>query len=292
MKIDNLPKRVIINFTKKCALNCEWCYVHFDSQSISRDKLIAVIERVSYLGFDSITFGGGDPFQYKYLSTVITKTKELGLFVHIDTHAITLSESYENAVLLENSVDLIGLPLDGSTRHIHDLMRSSVGHYKIIKNKLEWIKSHDISIKLNTIVSSVNKEDLKNLSKLILNLQPVRWSIYQFWPVGPATKSASKHILEDKEFLEGIRKIDFRAFENITTIEVNTAESRRSTYPILNHNGEVYIHHEYPTDGFQYVGSIFDKGILAKIGTLCNQEREQATSRYIENKNVRKAYSK
>ena len=281
MKKDSLPKRAILNFTRKCTLNCEWCYVPFDSQPISKEKLISVIKRVSDLGFDSVTFGGGDPFQFKYIVPVIKNAKELGLFVHIDTHAITLSESIENAELLENHVDLIGLPLDGSASHIHDLMRGAVGHYELINNKFAWVKTHSIAIKLNTIVSSINKDDLENLSQLILKLQPDRWSIYQFWPVGPAKEFAAKHTLNDREFWENINKLDFVPFENITVIEVNTAESRRSTYPILNHNGQVYVHHEYPTDEFQYVGSIFDKEIYNKIAGFCNQEREQATSRYI-----------
>lgn len=274
------PKRVIINFTRKCALNCEWCYVPFGSQVVSKELLSSVVQRVSDLGFNSITFGGGDPFQFKYFDSVIKQAKNLGLFVHVDTHAITLLENQENASLLESYVDLLGLPLDGSTSEIHDRMRGTTGHHELMMSRFTWLSQREVSIKINTMISSANETDLKNLGELINSLQPDRWSIYQYWPVGPAMKVASEHTLDLDKFQKVTGAIDFEAFTN-TTIEVSSAESRRSTYPILNHLGEVYFHYEYPTDDFKYVGLIFDHDISEKISSLCYQEREQATSRYI-----------
>lgn len=274
------PKRAIINFTKKCALNCEWCYVTFDSRSISKELVFSVVERLSELGFDSVTFGGGDPFQFKYIDLSIKRAKELGLFVHVDTHAITLMESQENSRLLEGCVDLLGLPLDGSTSEVHDRMRGSTGHHELIMKRLAWLSGRNISIKINTMVSSVNVSDLNELGNLISTLNPDRWSIYQYWPVGPAVKGAPRNALDVDKFQDGIREIDMKGFKN-TVIEVNTTESRRRTYPILNHLGEVYVHHEHPVDDFKFVGKIFDSDILGKISALCSQERPQAVERYI-----------
>lgn len=279
MEKDTIPKRVIINFTKMCVLDCEWCYVPFDNKEISQEKLISVINRISELGFHSVTFGGGDPFQFKDLAPAIIKAKKLGLFVHVDTHAITLSENKENSHLLDNYIDLIGLPLDGSTEKIHDLMRGRTGHYDLIIDKLSWLKNYKVSIKLNTIVTSVNEFDLANLEKLVQRIHPERWSIYQFWPIGPAVKAQSSYILEQCKFLEIVNRLNSNMFNN-TVVEINAFESRRKTYPILNHLGEVYFHHEYPNNEFQHVGSIFEKNISSKIEKLCILERDQAVSRY------------
>lgn len=280
------PTRAIINFTKKCALSCEWCYVPFGSQSISKDLLSSVVKRLGDLGFDSVTFGGGDPFQFKHLESIIKEAKEIGLFVHVDTHAITLLENQKNASLLESYVDLLGLPLDGSNGEVHDLMRGAIGHHKLIMSRLDWLREYRISIKINTIVSSVNVSDMRGLGKLISSLNPDRWSIYQYWPVGPAKKAASENAIDVNQFRESIRTLNLKEFNN-TVIEVNTAESRRKTYPILNHLGEVYVHHEYPVDDFEFVGQIFDADISDKISALCGQERREAVARYIStNKRV------
>jgi MoaA/NifB/PqqE/SkfB family radical SAM enzyme len=286
MEKDASPKRVIINFTKKCALNCEWCYVPFDKKDISGERLVSVIERVSELGFSSVTFGGGDPFQFRDLASAIIKAKKLGLFVHVDTHAITLSKSKENSYLLDNYIDLIGLPLDGSTDKVHDLMRDRIGHYDLIIDKLAWLRNHEVLIKLNTMVSSVNEFDLANLGKLVQKIHPDRWSIYQYWAVGPAVKAQSNHMLEHDAFLESVRRLNSKAIDGVV-VEINTSESRRGTYPILNHLGEVHFHHEYPTNEFKYVGSIFEREISSKMDELCSGEREQAVSRYDATKKYR-----
>ena len=217
------PKRAIINFTKKCALNCEWCYVPFDSRPISKELLSSVVERLSDLGFDSVTFGGGDPFQFKHIDLSIKLAKDLGLFVHVDTHAITLMENQENSSLLDGCVDLLGLPLDGATSEVHDLMRGSSGHYELIMRRLAWLRELNISLKINTIVSSVNVSELSKLGNLISTLHPDRWSIYQYWPVGPAVKGATRNELDLDRFQDAIRTIDMKRCKN-TVIEVNTAE--------------------------------------------------------------------
>ncbi|ETI60842.1 radical SAM protein [Marinomonas profundimaris] len=279
MEKNDPPKRVIINFTKKCVLNCKWCYVPFDQKDISEERLISVIERVSELGFSSVTFGGGDPFQFRGLAPAIIKAKELGLFVHVDTHAITLSKSKENSYLIDNYVDLIGLPLDGSTDKVHDLMRGRIGHYDLIIDKISWLRNHEVLIKLNTMISSVNEFDLVNLGELVQRIQPDRWSIYQYWAVGPAVKALSNHMLEKDAFLESIRRLNCKAIDGVV-VEINSSESRRGTYPILNHLGDVHFHHEYPINEFQYVGSIFEREISSKMDDLCSGERKQAVSRY------------
>lgn len=279
MNKDAYLKRVIINFTKRCALKCEWCYVPFDKKEISGEKLVSVIERVSELGFSAVTFGGGDPFQFSDLAPAIIKAKRLGLFVHVDTHAITLAKSKDNSYLLNNYIDLIGLPLDGSTDEIHDLMRGREGHFDLINDKLAWLKDHKVSIKLNTMLSAINESDLSNLAMLVQKIHPDRWSIYQFWPVGPAIKAQSVHMLDSSNFLECVRKLDRKKLQG-TVVEINTSESRRSTYPILNHLGEMHFHHEHPVNEFKYVGSIFEEDISSKMERLCVWEREQAASRY------------
>lgn len=277
-----VPKRVIVNFTQKCALNCEWCYVPFDRQPIRLEVVTSIIERVADLGFESITFGGGDPFQFRHLDQVVKKTKELGLFVHIDTHAKTLRETSANEVILGNCVDLIGLPLDGPSSFVHDLMRSSNGHFELILRKLEWLRTQNVDIKINTIVSAVNVDDLVELSKLISYLSPNRWSIYQYWPVGPAARATLKHELDEVEFSQAISKIDMQLIRNKTIVEVNSAESRRRTYPILNHTGEIQYHTEYPSNEFFRSGCIFDRDAVENIKYICGGERDQAVSRYIK----------
>lgn len=273
------PRRVIINFTKKCALNCEWCYVDFDKSRIDIDTLIRVIDRVHELGFESITFGGGDPFQVRHLSLAIIQAKTLGLNVHVDTHGISLLESDENSSLINTYVDWLGLPLDGSTKETHDLMRGKKGHFDLVMQKLSWLKETSTRIKINTIVTQVNKHEISSLASLIKMISPHRWSVYQYWPVGVAARASLSHNIQGAEFDAIVDQLDMFSLGK-TVVEFNNSESRRNTYPILNHEGKVTVHNEYPNNSYNYIGSIFDDNVANQITTTSFGERYQAVSRY------------
>ena len=107
------PTRVVLNFSHRCALNCEWCYVPFETARALRRVVTSVVDRVASLEFQTITFGGGDPFQYSYVGDLARRAKALGLGVHVDTHGKSLTASQANTLLVTEAIDLLGLPLVG-----------------------------------------------------------------------------------------------------------------------------------------------------------------------------------
>jgi MoaA/NifB/PqqE/SkfB family radical SAM enzyme len=279
------PSRVILNFSHKCALNCEWCYVPFGGLEAQFDVVSNVVDRVVQLGFTSITFGGGDPFQYSFIEFILRRAKMSGLYVHVDTHGKALRQSEKNLALLIEAVDLLGLPLDGSTSDMHNQMRSTAGHFEIISCRLDWLKLYRERLKINTLVSARNVEDLPILANLVVSVAPIRWSIYQYWSLGPGESVSPIHCVSDQKFEENARHAAKIMTGSNTIVEINNRESRRGTYPIVHHDGSIFVHSPAPHNSFQCIGSIFDEGALPLITKLCGGEREAAVSRY---DNVRK----
>jgi len=275
------PLRAILNFAHRCAMNCEWCYVPFGEVPARRDLMLSIVERIAELGFTSITIGGGDPFQYRFLPALLLRAKSLGLFVHVDTHGKNIKQSEENILLIDSAVDLLGLPLDGSTQEVHDQMRDSKGHFDLVSRRLNWLGPLCSKVKLNTVISAFNIDDLVPLSHLVASYVPSRWSIYQYWPVGPAVRVVSKHEIEDFIFhreTECVREI----YANKSTIlEINSRDSRRDTYPIIHHDGEMFVHSQAPANSFVPIGSIFASHALENILASCITERHAAADRYI-----------
>jgi MoaA/NifB/PqqE/SkfB family radical SAM enzyme len=261
-------------------MNCEWCYVPFIAPSPKRVDILKVVERIAALGFSNITFGGGDPFQYKFMPELLRLSKTLGLFVHVDTHAITLEESDANFTLLSEFVDLIGLPLDGSSAAVHNRMRSADAHYELIQSRIRWLSNISQKIKINTIASKVNYRDLIHIGEFIESFRPIRWSIYQYWPIGPRLDAANVHEIPEPVFLAECQRISSLLSLNGTKIEINARDCRRDTYPIIHHDGSVFVHSPAPENQFIYLGSIFSEDTMSKILISCNPERSIATSRY------------
>lgn len=278
---ENRPLRAVLNFAHKCAMNCQWCYVPFGAPPATEHEVALIVRRIADLGFKWLTVGGGDPFQYSFISKILRYAKSCGLFVHVDTHAKSLHQSQSNLELVSDAIDLLGLPLDGSEPRVHDHMRGSEGHFDLVCRRIEWLSSLRSHIKINTIVSLRNAHDLVNLARLVSSLAPARWSIYQYWPIGPAARVSDNHGLSDSEFLECIEEVSGIIATRKLILEINSRESRRDTYPIVHHDGEVFVHASAPHDEFISTGSIFAPNALTSICSACIAERHQAKSRYL-----------
>jgi MoaA/NifB/PqqE/SkfB family radical SAM enzyme len=274
------PTRVILNFSHRCALQCEWCYVPFEGAVVKPEIVLHVVDRVAQLGFKSLTFGGGDPFQYSFLDGLLRRAKVSGLCVQVDTHAKSLRQTSKTLTLLWETVDLLGLPLDGPTADVHDRMRSSPGHFDIVRRRLEWLRPYRDRLKINTLISAKNVETLPTLASLISFISPTRWSMYQYWPLGPGDRVNPLHHLSNSEFEEKACHAAAIVAGGNTIVEINSKESRRGTYPLVHHDGALFVHAPAPVNSFRYIGSIFEETALTRIIESCGAEREVAITRY------------
>ena len=272
--------RAVLNFSNHCTMKCEWCYVSFDNIPVCKKTVISIIKRLYDLGFSSITLGGGDPFQNDFIFELIEFAKKCKFFVHIDTNAIMLDESNEILNFLNFNVDLLGLPLDGGSAKVHSRMRSNICHYDVVMRKLSFLSSIRRKVKVNTLVTPVNVLDLRNIAKIISEYSPSRWSLYQFWPIGQAAEANKFNMMPEDVFLGVTTGISQLFCEHEVVVEVTTSESRRCNYPIIRHDGAVFMHSGYPQNLFSLVGSIFDSEIMNKVLAMCIGDRSQVVSRY------------
>src|SRR5688572_4874076 len=109
----NAPFRVVFNFLERCNMQCPFCYLPFDGERSSLADWKNIVDRLHAWNVSSITFGGGDPLRYREFPELLSYAAHLesrARFIQLDTNAILLrSEHYS---LLEQTVDLLGLPLD------------------------------------------------------------------------------------------------------------------------------------------------------------------------------------
>jgi hypothetical protein len=135
-------------------------------------------------------------------------------------------------------------------------------------------------VKVNTIVSKVNVEALSAVGSLVAALAPSRWSIYQYWPLSTGRAAAKTHAIPDAEFLEAASPLAQRSDLGKTVVEVVPARSRCRTYPLLSHDGTVYVHYESAERDFDLLGSLFDDRVVARVVACCSPERPDAAARY------------
>jgi MoaA/NifB/PqqE/SkfB family radical SAM enzyme len=160
-----------------------------------------LIEKISSIGAKEIVLGGGDPLQRNDILEIAKYAKEHDLIVRLDTNGLLMNDKVLYSI--SKYIDRIALPLDASTKELHDLLRSYDGHFEVITSLVKKIKNLGIPIKINTIATKVNYKDFINLANLIYNLSDANiylWSIYQFSPLGRGFKYRKIFNLDDQEF--------------------------------------------------------------------------------------------
>jgi hypothetical protein len=139
-----------------------------------------------------------------------------------------------------------------------------------------------MSTKINTLVSKQNVGSLLAMPQVISSLAPTHWSLYQFWPLGPAARVREEHVIDDEAFMVHATAVTAHANAEDRGIrpEVVGWFSRRATYPIVHHDGEVFVHSSSDPDALIYLCSIFEAHAREKIDAACSPERPGAADRY------------
>jgi MoaA/NifB/PqqE/SkfB family radical SAM enzyme len=90
--------------------------------------------------------------------------------------------------------DVIGISLDGYTAEIHHAMRGAEANFRSTSEAAWWVASQKtVKLKLATVVSSVNVDDLPRLATLVRDLQPSVWRLYQYSPRSLEPWSGTPH---------------------------------------------------------------------------------------------------
>lgn len=267
--------RVIINFDDTCNMQCPYCYVPFKGIPFKVDRLEQILIRCRELGFAIVTFGGGDPLMYKDFRKVLVQARNLGFEVHVDTNAIGLAS--DDLDLLNGTVSLLGLPLDGPDPNLHGAMRGSASHFEKVMNALDLIQDGDFRVKINTVLGRPNLSCLSQLQSILNQRQIDIWSIYQFMPLLGAASGLNKHNFEIEtcQFLNATSSLS----ESRYSVEICTASSRLSSYVFVTPQGVVYTHGSQGQVGYEFLGDIFCDDWIVKY-SFGKTLRDDARHRY------------
>ena len=187
------PSRVIFNFVARCNMACTFCYVPFDAHRATYRSAAEVLERVLAWRVKSLVIGGGDPLIYDYTPRLLAlaRKRQPRLFVQLDTNA--LGPLRNRLLAIASEVNLIGLPVDGLTSDVSFSMRRHATHGLQMTRLARRLAQEGHAVKINTVVSRQNFAEIDDIGAAIESTGAKIWSLYQFWPIGPAAVASAKH---------------------------------------------------------------------------------------------------
>lgn len=231
-----------------CNMRCKFCFATFQDVKHSilpkghmpKEQAIEVVSQLAEIGFEKITFAGGEPTLCPWLSELIKTAKNAGLTTMIVTNGSKLTDEFLEAN--KHHLDWIAVSIDSINpetnieigRAISGKIPLSIEYYKSIIDK---IKQYGYGLKINTVVT--NRNFSENLSDFIEYAEPKRWKVLQALPIqGQNDNKIDSLIVSNEQFLKFID--NHRKLESITNIIPESNYDMKGSYAMVDPAGRFY----------------------------------------------------
>ena len=256
--ISSFPKSIDVNPTAKCNLACEFCWGpdHNIADGLNTNQWKNAIQLFAQNGTDSIVFTGGEPLIRSDIGELVRFAKDQGMRVTLSTNTLLLKRKASQVLPF---IDEIGVPLDGSTKENNSIMR--VGNTRAFQSSVEAMDLlstgyPEIEVTVRTVVSKVNRDDIKNIGKLLEGKEGQfdRWKLYQFAPVSIGSHHKDKFEISQEEF-ESIAKMITDQFPKLPIVAY-PSHQRVGRYVFLGPEGNIFGVDD--TEDYRIVGNLKD----------------------------------
>lgn len=181
--VTNACNANLLERTKDSPDVCGFCYRQINTVDTNKKKIIKILDEIKKIkSIKEITFTGGEPLVSKYLPLFLKESKKRGFYNMVHTNGILLKELWKK---IAKNVDCVTLPIDGSTRQLVEYHRGK-GFYDLTTRNIRLLKKSRKEIGINTIATSENISDLKNLARKVNSLKPRYWLVSRFRKVNLA----------------------------------------------------------------------------------------------------------
>jgi MoaA/NifB/PqqE/SkfB family radical SAM enzyme len=184
--------------TSRCNLACDFCFgPKPDRDPISLRR--AILDQIERSSTSVVTFCGGEPLVVRDIGRYARRLAESGKRTVLNTNGSLLRKRLEQG--LDLAFDAVGFSIDGSTEFVHRAMRGAKADLGEVLRAAQLVADRPgTSLKIGTVVSAVNRDDLPSLATLIARLKPDIWRLYQYSARGVQNSSQQRHRLSEEEF--------------------------------------------------------------------------------------------
>ena len=183
------PVNLTWEITHQCNLSCIHCLSSSSTEipdEMDLEECRSIVDQLAALKVFEINFGGGEPFLKSFFIPLLNYVHKKGIVTCISTNGTVLSDEAV-ACFTGNPLVNIQVSLDGATPEVNDRIRGQGTFHRILKG-IELLAGKDIPLSINTVVTSVNFEQLSQLKELA-SFFGARLRVSRFRPSGRARET-------------------------------------------------------------------------------------------------------
>ena len=196
--------------TSHCNLACDFCYGPVPGKD-PVERRDDILEALAASSARVVTFCGGEPLLIRKIGQYAARFRQCGKSTVLNTNGEFLRRRLDQGLRLADFA-LVGISVDGSTPEVHRAMRGDKADLDEVMAAARLVaREPGVSLKLATVVSDVNRDDLPALARTVRDLDPDVWRLYQYSSRGDQNTGQQRHSLPDDEFRRLVEEVADRA---------------------------------------------------------------------------------
>lgn len=214
--------------TSECSQECPYCWGPQEYESpVDTGTALRIVSKVKGVGARRIVFTGGDPLKRPDIGLLIARAARIGLEVAVSTTGDELSAAFLSANA--QRIDLISLPLDGSSEGVNARTKEK-GHHAAVLAALARLASYpEIDVKICTPVTRRNLADVPNILKLVESYARttgarVFYNVFQAFPRAMFEVDWEALVVRDDEFARLGRQLVRRGDVKVNLLDHGTLD--------------------------------------------------------------------
>ena len=183
------PVNITWEITHRCNLSCIHCLSGSRTESageLDMEECRAIVDQLAALNVFEINFGGGEPLLKDYFLPLLRYIHTKGIVTCISTNGTVLTDEAIDC-FTGNPLVNVQISLDGATPEVNDPIRGQ-GTFRRIIRGIELLAGKDISLSINTVVTSRNFTQLGRLKEMA-GSYGARLRVSRFRPSGRGRES-------------------------------------------------------------------------------------------------------
>lgn len=245
----------------KCNLACKFCWALWDDKNLSQSSTKdaqKVLDRMLEVGIKTVNFTGGEPLLRSDIIELVAYARKIGIKTLLTTNTLLASPPLLDA--LSEHLDWLCVSLDGSNMEFNKEMRES----SIVFDKVISVLKHPAKykIKVNTVVSKKNIENVVAIGELLSIHKVDKWKIFPFTEREYNIKFAEMFAISSEQF-HGVCDDVLQRFP-LLPIEVFCNSQRQHGVILVNSVGGIFTVDE--KNMYVEVGNVFEGSIVSLLG--------------------------
>jgi len=196
-KTEFSPKWLAWEITGRCNLNCIHCRsssgMEATLEELPTGEALHLIDEISSYASPVVVLSGGEPLLREDWQELAKHGSSRGLRMCLATNGTAVDEKVCRRIV-EASIRMVSLSIDGSTAEIHDSFRRQPGAFEGVMRAVGLFRRFGIPFLINSSFTMRNQQDIPEVYRLARESGAKAWYLFMIVPTGRAESSMGELI--------------------------------------------------------------------------------------------------